>query len=445
MSANGAKPDQRDRLLAAMILLAGSVGYAEVSIADLTSRAGISRQTFYELFVDKDECFRGAYRLAAERVLGPLRGLSNQNDWWETPRTAVRAILELIDEDPESSWFFFVESLAAGTRVDPERKRVLAAFEAHAEAFLDCSPATGYALDIPPGALLGVIRNAAIRGVGALHMHVNAPPPPPKLEDELLAWIRSYAIPARRPRWSTGPTALEPAHSSNDVTQVASPILRRPEPLPRGRHRLPRAVVARSQRERIMHATVEVTHTKGYMAATVGDIVLAAGIGRDVFYEHFTDKRHAFLATQQRAGQEIFDRCRHGFFSYPTWPRRVYGWLRTLTLTLAREQALAHLCLVEPYAAGAQAIELTQQMAALYAVFLEEGFHLRPEAEALPSLCSIAIVDAVFEILYGHVAAGNASELPRQVPQLAYIAIAPFAGASAAAETVEGLMAGTAA
>ncbi len=445
VSANGAKPDQRDRLLAAMILLAGSVGYAEVSIADLTSRAGISRQTFYELFVDKDECFRGACQLATERVLGPLRGLIEQDNWWETPRAVVRAILDLIDQDPESSWFFFVESLAAGTRLDPERKRALTTYEAHAEAFLDRAPATGYALDIPPGALLGAIRNAAIRGVGALHMHVNALPPPPKLEDELLEWIRSYAIPAHRPRWSTGPTALLPAHPNMDMTRPAIPILRRPEPLPRGRHRLPRAVVARSQQERILHATVEVTHAKGYMAATVGDIVLAAGIGRDVFYEHFTDKRHAFLATQQRAAQEIFNRCRHAFFSYPTWPCRVYGWLRTLTLILAREQALARLCIVEPYAAGAQAIELTQQMAALYAVFLEEGFRIRPEAETLPSLCSSAIVDAVFEILRGHVAAGNASELPRQVPQLTYIAIAPFTGAPAAAEIVEDLMASTAA
>ncbi|HEX4838575.1 MAG TPA: TetR/AcrR family transcriptional regulator [Solirubrobacteraceae bacterium] len=441
MSANRAKLGQRERLLAAMTLLAGSVGYAEVSIADLTSRAGVSRQTFYELFADKDECFRAAYLLAARRVLGPLRGALERSDWWETPREAIQTVLEQIDDDPETSWFFFVESLAAGARIEAERSRALGAFESHTEAFLDRAPAGGLTLDIPPRALLGAIRTGTIRRVAALHSHINAPTRTPELMDELVAWIRSYAIPAGRPRWSSGPAALLPARPAADVAPATSPILRRPEPLPRGRHRLPRAVVARNQRERILHATAEMTQAKGYVAATVGDIVLAAGIGRDVFYEHFTDKRHAFLATQQRAVQETFRACAHTFFSHQAWPQRVYGCLRTLTLVMAREPAMAHLCVVEPYAAGAQAIDLALQMTGLYAVFLEEGYRHPPQAAELPRLCSSAIVDAVFEIIRGHLTAGRASELPRGVPQLAYIAIAPFVGAQAAAELIEGLAA----
>jgi AcrR family transcriptional regulator len=438
VSANEAKPGQRERLLAAMTVLAGSVGYAEVSIADRTSRAGISRQTFYELFTDKDECFRAAYLLAAQRLLGPLRRMLKQGDWWETPREVIRAILEQTDEDPETSWFFFVESLAAGARIAPERKRALSAFESHTEAFLDRAPADGFTLDIPPRALLGAIRIGTIRRVGALHMHFNAPTRMPELGDELIAWMRSYAIPAGQPRWSTGPLALLPRPTAN-AAEVTSPILRRPEPLPRGRHRLPRAVVARNQRERIVYATAEVTHAKGYIAATVGDIVLSAGIGRDVFYEHFTDKRHAFLATQQHVARETFSTCAHEFFSYPTWPQRIYGCLRMLTLIIAREPALAHLCFVEPYAAGAHAIALSQEMTALYEVFLEEGYRFRPQTQKPPSLCSSAVVDGVFEIVRGHIAAGKTRELPCSVPQLAYIAIAPFAGAQAAAELVQGL------
>jgi AcrR family transcriptional regulator len=441
VSAKQAKPAQRERLLTAMIQLAGSVGYAEVSIADLTSRAGISRQTFYELFAGKEECFCAAYLLAARRVLGPLRRVLEQSDWGETPREAIRTILELIDEDPETSWFFFIESLAAGGCVEPERKRVLSTFETHTEALFDRAPANGFTLDIPPRALLGAVRIDTIRRVGALHLHFNLPPPAPGSGDELVRWISSYAIPAGQLRWSTGPAALLPGGSTAELAQVRSPVLRRPEPLPRGRHRLPRAAVARNQRERIIHATAETTSAKGYVATTVGDIVLAAGIGRDVFYEHFTDKRHAFLATQRHAAQEIFSTCCHAFFSHLTWPRRVYDCLRTLTLILAKEPALAHLCFIEPYAAGAEAIELTQRMMALYAVFLEEGYRLRPQAKELPDLYSSAIVDAVFEIVSGHIAAGKTHELPRCVPQLAYIAIAPFAGAQAAAVMVEGLAA----
>ncbi len=46
MSATQRKPSRRERLLEAMTHVAAREGYAEVSIAHLTSRAGVSRQTF---------------------------------------------------------------------------------------------------------------------------------------------------------------------------------------------------------------------------------------------------------------------------------------------------------------------------------------------------------------------------------------------------------------
>jgi AcrR family transcriptional regulator len=426
---------QRERLLAAMTHVASSEGYAEMSIADLTSRAGVSRQTFYEQFADKEDCFLAAYRQAARKVLGELHRAMAASEWWETPRAAVNAVLAQIAEDPETTWLFFVEGLSGGPRIGPERQRVLQAFEDLAEGFLDDAPADGLTLDIPPRALLGAIRIATIRSIASWQLQINDATAPPDLGQDLVAWIRSYAVPARRPRWSTGPHALLPA----DSRQPARPLLSRPDPLPRGRHGLPRGVVERNRRERIVHATAETIQAKGFAAVTVGDISLAAGIGKDVFYKHFSDKRHVFLAAQQHAAHETFNACARAYFSGRTWPERVYNGLRALTGIIAAEPALAHLRIVAPYAAGPEAIERSQQMSAIYAAFLEEGYRYRPEAKALPRLCSSAIIDAVFEILRGQIAAGEARELPRHVPQLAYIAIAPFAGPRAASETIEAL------
>jgi AcrR family transcriptional regulator len=437
LSANNAKPDQRERLLAAMTHVASSAGYAEMSVADLTSEAGVSRQTFYECFADKEDCFRAAYVLAARQVLGRLQRVLDSSDWWETPRAAIEAILQEVEQDPETSWLFFVEGLAAGPRIGAERDRALSAFESLTEQFLDRAPADGLTLDIPPRALLGAIRVATIRNIASWQLRIDPGAGASQLGEELLAWIRSYAVPAGRPRWSTGPAARLPAQSSDEATQA--PLLARPEPLPRGRHRLPRAVVARNHRQRIIYATAEVIQAKGYAATTVADIVLAAGVGKDVFYGHFADKHHVFLAAQQHAAQETFNACAHSFFSHPAWPERIYNGLRTLTVIMAKEPALAHLRIVEPYAAGSEAIERTQQMAALFGVFLEEGYGYRPQAKELPYLCSTAIVDAVFEIIRGHIAAGSAAELPRHVPQLAYVALAPFTGPQDAAELIEDL------
>jgi AcrR family transcriptional regulator len=68
-------------------------------------------------------------------------------------------------------------------------------------------------------------------------------------------------------------------------------------------------VVARSQRTRIIHGTAAVVTEKGYADTTVADIVTAAGISRDTFYEYFTNKLDAFLAAQQFATQELLDAC----------------------------------------------------------------------------------------------------------------------------------------
>jgi AcrR family transcriptional regulator len=292
-------------------------------------------------------------------------------------------------------------------------------------------------LDIPPRALLGAIRIAAIRAIAPWQLRIEADSTATGLQGDLLAWIRSYAVPAGQARWSTGPRALEPARSA--LSSGATPLLSRPDRLPRGNHRLPRGVVERNRRERIILATAEVIQEKGYETVTVSDIAIAAGLGKNVFYEHFTDKRHVFAVAQQHAAQETFNGCARAYFSQSTWPERLYTGLRTLTAIIAAEPALAHLRIVAPYAAGPEAIERTQQMTGMYGIFLEEGYGYRPEAAQLPRLCSSAIVDAVFEIIRGEIAAGHASDMPRHVPQLAYIAIAPFTGPAAAVELIEGL------
>lgn len=430
VSENAPKGSQYERLLAAMTQLASSKGYAETSIADLTARAGVSRQTFYELFTDKHGCFLAAYQQAAGRVLEELQRTLAISDWWETPARVAEAILTQADEDPEMAWLFYVESLAA-TRMGTGRRLALEQFESISEAFLDRAPADGFTLDVPPIALLG-----AIRSIVASRLRTHTSDLLPGLAEDLAAWMRSYAAPARRPRWSTGEHAALARRSSQSPPAPTAP---RPRPLPRGRHGLPRVAVERNRYERIVHATAEAAQAKGYLEMTVGDIVVAAGIGRDVFYRHFTDKQHAFAAAHQYGAQETFAAFARAFFAAEEWPERIWNGLLTLTTIMSTEPALAHLQMVEPYAAGGQAIQRSEQTIATFAVFLEEGYRHRPEAGELPHMCSTAIGHAVFETIRSRIEREGAGELPRHLPQLGYIAIAPFTGPEAAVKLVEKL------
>src|SRR5207245_7038799 len=116
--------------------------------------------------------------------------------------------------------------------------------------------------------------------------------------------------------------------------------------------------------------------------------------------------------------------------------------LETLIALIASNPALSHLRLVECYAAGPAAIRRAEEITRSFTIFLQEGYRYRPEASSLPRLCSHAIAGAIFEIVQRHVAQGELSTLPSRLPQLAYIAIAPFAGAPQAIALVEELKAG---
>src|ERR1700748_97374 len=60
--------NQRDRLIAALILTLDEVRYPTTTVSMVASRAAVSRSDFYKHFDSKDECFLAAYDHAVGRV-----------------------------------------------------------------------------------------------------------------------------------------------------------------------------------------------------------------------------------------------------------------------------------------------------------------------------------------------------------------------------------------
>lgn len=422
MTEKRPKLSQRERLLDAMISLTTRVGYQQVSIAQVSAQAGVSRATFYEQFEDKEDCLLAAFRLAAERLLAqavPVT-VTADGDWSQAAGNTLRQLAEALRHDPDAGRLLFVERIGGGSRARGTRRVVIEAFGQAVQAFLDSTPAGGVELDVPPIAAVG-----AIRSIVARYLRTHGEDELPALADEGITWVRSYAVPPGSRRWSTSPAALlpEPPGSENRTT-----ARRRPARLPRGRHGLPPGVIARSQRTRILYGTAEVMMTKTYENTTVTDIVAAAGVSREVFYEHFSDKHNAFLEAQQHPTQHILDACAAAYFSVPDWPERVWRTFDRLLSMIAENPAISHLRLVECYAAGPEAIRRAEDITRSFTIFLEEGYSYRPEARDLPHLCSHAIAGAIFEVIQRHVARGEFAALRRHLPQLTYIAIAPFTG-----------------
>jgi AcrR family transcriptional regulator len=426
------KPTQRQRLVGAMIDLCAQVGYQNVSVAEVSSQAGVSSATFYEQFDGKEDCLLAAFRAARARVYRHMGTQNASGTWSEAARETLEGLFGGLQADPAAGRLLFVESLAGGERMREEREQALAEQEQRVEDFLVSRPAGTETLDIPVVALEGARRYIVSR-----HLRTHSEDLLASRVDELITWMGCYAVPAGTERWSTGPNALLAGSKTSSQASPLGVILDgRPERLPRGRHGLPPSVVARSQRNRIIAGTAEVMAAKGFASATVADIVAAAGVSRDVFYEHFADKQDAFLEAQQFATQAILSTCAAAYFSVTDWPERVWKALAAMLKLIAEHPAIAHLRLVECYAAGEAGLRSIDEFVRAATIFLEEGFSYREENQALPRLCTQAISGAVLEVLSRKVAREETAELPVHLPQLTYIALAPFMGTEEAIRAV---------
>jgi AcrR family transcriptional regulator len=107
--------NQRERLVAAIAEECAERGYAEVSVAGVAKRAGVSSVTFYEQFADKRDCLLAAHRELLARLLEEVdRARAGGGDRAAKARTALGATLALLAGDPPSARLLTVEALALG-------------------------------------------------------------------------------------------------------------------------------------------------------------------------------------------------------------------------------------------------------------------------------------------------------------------------------------------
>jgi AcrR family transcriptional regulator/DNA-binding MarR family transcriptional regulator len=118
---------QRARMLTAMVQEISERGAANVSVAHVVGRSGVSRRTFYEIFEDREDCFLAAFDEALKHVgAAVLPAYGAHSGWRERVRAGLTALLESLECDPKTARLLIVESLAAGPRALERRQNVLA-------------------------------------------------------------------------------------------------------------------------------------------------------------------------------------------------------------------------------------------------------------------------------------------------------------------------------
>jgi AcrR family transcriptional regulator len=197
--------------------------------------------------------------------------------------------------------------------------------------------------------------------------------------------------------------------------------------LPRGRHGLPRELVERSQRERLLAAVVKVTATNGYESTTVGDILGEAGVGRESFYELFDDKLDCMLSAHKLLVDDLEQRVRETYLGADPWTERMR---RALAVTLdwfAADPEAARFTLVELSTVGPAFRPIFQAEFARAVALLEEGMDDEAPEPELAQANSLA-VGTILARIYEEIVLDRASRLPSLLPDLTYELLVPFVG-----------------
>jgi AcrR family transcriptional regulator len=118
---------QRSRMLSSVVAVVSEHGYGDMSVTRVTSRAGVSRRTFYELFESREACFLAAFDDAiSEMRTVATAAYTGKRGWRESVRAALSALLELLDQRPGVASLVIVQALGAGPKVLERRAQVLA-------------------------------------------------------------------------------------------------------------------------------------------------------------------------------------------------------------------------------------------------------------------------------------------------------------------------------
>lgn len=109
-----AEASQRARLMNAVAYVVAGKGYAATSVSDLTSHAGISRTTFYQMHKDKEDCFLYCFDQCSRAHLAAMLQAAEQatslpQRLWDLLATH----LHIADTNPWFARTFIVEAQVA--------------------------------------------------------------------------------------------------------------------------------------------------------------------------------------------------------------------------------------------------------------------------------------------------------------------------------------------
>jgi AcrR family transcriptional regulator len=393
--------DQRERLFAALAVLADERGYQALRVEDLVALAGVSRGAFYEQFGSRDDCLLAAVTEIGELALRGMTAFGGDGAAGEQLRAAVQTLIGFATAYPAVARLWLVDAYGAGQATADKAGRGLDGVAAMVGAVASGEESTGVTGDeLPPVAAHGLA--GGLRRIVAVRLRERRQDELPTLAEPLVAWLAGYSpptAPLRKPRNQAAGSG--PRFTPHD------------------------------QAERILLGVCEAVYEKGYAATTLADVAARASTSIRTFYAHYEGKEEAFIDAIDLAQVQSSAAALAASRRAPDWPHAVRNGINAICSYYATEPTLAEAVLVESHAAGRQALRRRDESIDSLSQLLEPGYELAP---GTPPIVSEAIGGAVEALLHDAVRAGGGAKVRAVAATATFIALTPFLGAEQATE-----------
>jgi AcrR family transcriptional regulator len=207
----------------------------------------------------------------------------------------------------------------------------------------------------------------------------------------------------------------------------ASTKTEEPRRLPRGRHALTPEEVREDQRRRLVEAVPAVAAARGYEAMSVADVVKAAAVSRNAFYDNFASKQECFAAAHEACHERLLavleERCERGM----SVEERVETALGAGLAMLAAEPATTRLLFVEAPGAGREIALRYHEWLRRYGTLLRSAVPEAADKSSLAVEIDQVVVGGIASRVASEALHGRARELRRQIPHLVAYVLAFYA------------------
>jgi AcrR family transcriptional regulator len=377
-------------------------GFAETTLRELVTLAGVSKSTFYEHFKDKQDCFLATFDDAILEIDRRVNeAFARPGGLRDKLLAGVGTLMDVAAEERAAASLVVVDSLTLGIAAISHREKASQGFE---ELIAKGFAESGSPREASELTVRGIV--AGIRNCIYQHLRAGNVDELPAATEAIVDWALCFERPLgdtpRRAAAAAARPAQRPPASSLDDHQ--------PE----------------SKRDRIVCAATKLGYENGYEALSIPAISAAAGISNQTFYDHFPGKREAFLAGFNRLAEETLEVVAKAASAESEAPEAIGAGFRALLEHIAENDLFARLAFFELTMAGPAALDQADRILGGFTSFFSADAGAERGDQAVPPVILEAIGGGTWAVIQHEIAAGRREELPQRAPEIVEFAVAPF-------------------